>query len=31
MLFPILEPSYLPIVVAHPDERYANRTAFLLE
>jgi len=25
MLFPTLEPSSLPIVVAQPDERHANR------
>jgi len=26
MLFPILGPSSLPVVVAQPDERHANRT-----
>jgi len=31
MLFPTLEPSSLPIVVAQPDERHANRTASVLE
>jgi len=31
MLFPTLEPSSLPVVVAQPDERYANRTACVLE
>jgi len=31
MLFPILEPSSLPIVVAQPDESHANRTASVLE
>jgi len=31
MLFPILGPSSLPVVVAQPDERHANRTAFVLE
>jgi len=31
MLFPILEPSNLPIVVVQPDKRHANRTAFVLE
>jgi len=31
MLFPILEPSSLPFVVAQPDERHANRTASKLE
>jgi len=31
MLFPILEPSSLPVVVAQPDERRANRTASVLK
>jgi len=31
MLFPILGPSSLPVVVAQPDERNANRTASVLE
>jgi len=33
MLFPILGPSTssLPVVVVQPDERHANRTAFVLE
>jgi len=31
MLFPIMEPSSLPIVVAQPDERHANITAAVLE
>jgi len=31
MLFPTLEPSSLPVVVAQPDERHANRTASVLE
>jgi len=31
MLFPILEPSSLPVVVAQPDKRFANKTAFVLE
>jgi len=26
-----LEPSSLPVVMAQPDERHANRTAFVLE
>jgi len=30
MLFLTLGPSSLPIVVAQPDERHANRTAFVL-
>jgi len=30
MLFPILGQSSLPVVVAQPDERYANRTASVL-
>jgi len=31
MLFPTLGPSSLPVVVAQPDERHANRTASVLE
>jgi len=31
MLFLILGPSSLPIVVAQPDERHANKTASVLE
>jgi len=31
MMFPTLGPSSLPIVVAQPDERYASRTASVLE
>jgi len=31
MLFPTLGPSNLPVVVAQPDERHANRTASVLE
>jgi len=31
MLFPILRPSSLPIVVAQPDERHANKIASVLE
>jgi len=31
LLFPILGPSSLPVVVAQPDERYANRAASVLE
>jgi len=31
MLFPTLRPSSLPVVVAQPDERHANGTAFDLE
>jgi len=31
MLFPILRPSSLPVVVAHPDERHVNRAASVLE
>jgi len=31
MLFPILEPSNLPVVVAQTDERHVNRTASVLE
>jgi len=31
MLFSILQPSSLPVVVAQPDERHANRAAFVLE
>jgi len=27
MLFPILGPNNLPVVVAQPNERHANRTA----
>jgi len=27
MLYPTLRPSSLPVVVVHPDERHANRTA----
>jgi len=27
MLFPIFGPSSLPVVVAHPDNKLANRTA----
>jgi len=30
-VFLILGPSSLPCVVAQPDERHANRTAFVLE
>jgi len=29
--FNILEPSSLPVVVAQPDERHANRTASVLK
>jgi len=29
MQFPILGPSSLPVMVAQPDERHANTTAFL--
>jgi len=31
MLFPTLGPSSLPVVVAQPDERHANRTVSVLE
>jgi len=31
MLFLIVEPSSLPVVVAQPDERHANRTTSVLE
>jgi len=31
MLFPILWPSSLPVVVAHPDKRHAGRTVSVLE
>jgi len=31
MLFFILEPSSLPVVVAHPYEKHANRTASVLD
>jgi len=31
MLFPSLGPSSLPVVVAQPDERHANRAASVLE
>jgi len=31
MLFPTLGPSSLPVVVAQPDERHANRAASVLE
>jgi len=31
MLFPTLELSSLPVVVARPDERLANRSASVLE
>jgi len=31
MLFPTLGPSSLPVVVAQPDKRHANRTASVLE
>jgi len=31
VLFSTLEPSTLPVVVAQPDERHANRTASVLE
>jgi len=31
MLFPFLGPSNLPVVVAQPDERHANRTASVLQ
>jgi len=31
MIFPILGPSSLPVVVAQPDERHANRAASVLE
>jgi len=31
MLFPTLGPSSLPVVVAQPDERHANRAAYVLE
>jgi len=31
ILFPILGPSSLPVVVTQPDQRYANRTASVLE
>jgi len=31
MLFPTLRPCSLPVVVAQPNERHANRTASLLE
>jgi len=31
MLFSILGSSSLPVVVAQPDERHANRTAYVLE
>jgi len=31
MIFPILGPSSLPVVVAQPDERHANRIASVLE
>jgi len=31
MLFSTLRPSSLPVVVAQPDERYANRTASVLK
>jgi len=31
MLFPALEPSILPVVMAQPDKRHANRTASVLK
>jgi len=31
MLFFILGPSSLPVVVTQPDERFANKTASVLE
>jgi len=31
MLFPTLGPSSLPVVVAQPDEKHANRAASVLE
>jgi len=31
MLFPTLGPSSIPVVVAQPDERHANRAASVLE
>jgi len=31
MLFPTLGPSSLPVVVAQPDERHANKAASVLE
>jgi len=31
MLFPILGSSSLLVVVAQPDERHTNRTAYVLE
>jgi len=31
MLFPTLGPSSLPVAVAQPDERHANRKASVLE
>jgi len=31
MLLPTLGPSSLPVVVAQPGERHANRAAFMLE
>jgi len=31
MLFPTLEPSSLPVVVAQPNERHANGAASVLE
>jgi len=31
MLFPILEPSSPPVVVAQPYERHANRTGSVFE
>jgi len=31
MLFPTLGPSNLPVVLAQPDERHANRAASVLE
>jgi len=30
-ILPILEPNSLPVVVAQPDGRHANRTASVLE
>jgi len=31
MLFPKLGPSSLPLVMAQPDERHANKMTFVLE
>jgi len=31
MLFPILRSRSLPLLVAQPEERHTNRTAFVLE